>query len=199
MSVDLGVLYRTARERVSALVSDDVADVRVAATPDWTVHDVIAHLAGIVEDGLAGNMEGAPGEAWTAAQVARGRSKSVSELVAEWAAAAPLMEGALSSPGGEMRWRAVADIHTHECDLKTALGRPLELPDEFLAWVQPILTEGVDDLVAASPIEWFRGRFGRRTVDEVRAYEWKVEPVGPEHLDAFFIFGRAERSLGERV
>lgn len=196
MSVDLGVLYRGARERVCSLVSDEVAALAVAATPAWNVHDVVAHLAGIVEDGIAGNMEGAPGEAWTAAQVERGRSKSVSELVAQWTEMAPLMEAALSSPGGDMRWRAVADIHTHECDLRTALGLPLALPDDFLAWVHPVLSEGLSELVDAPATEWFRGRFGRRTADEVRAYDWKVDPDA--HLDAFFIFGRAERSLGER-
>ena len=56
MSVDLGLLYRGARERVCSLVNDEVADLPVAATPGWTVHDVVAHLAGIVEDGLAGNI-----------------------------------------------------------------------------------------------------------------------------------------------
>lgn len=197
MSVDLGVLYRGARERVCSLVNDEVAGVAVAATPGWDVHDVMAHLAGIVEDGIAGNMEGAPGEAWTAAQVARGRSKSVSDLVAQWTEAAPLMEAVLSSGGSDMLWRAVADLHTHECDLATALGRPLELPDEFLAWVQPILADGFSELVDAPAIEWFRGRFGRRTADEVRAYDWTVDPDA--HLDTFFIFGRAEQSLGERV
>jgi uncharacterized protein (TIGR03083 family) len=196
MSVDLGVLYRGARERVCSLVSDDVADLPVAATPAWNVHDVVAHVAGIVEDGLAGNMAGAPGEAWTAAQVERGRSKSVSELVAQWTAGSPLMEAFLSSPDGGMRWQAVADLHTHECDLRTALGRPLEVPDEFLSWVQPILIDGLSDVVDAPAMEWFRGRFGRRTADEVRAYDWKADPDA--HLDAFFFFGPAAQSLGER-
>lgn len=196
MSVDLGLLYRGARERVCSLVNDEVADLPVAATPGWTVHDVVAHLAGIVEDGLAGNMEGAPGEAWTAAQVARGRSKSVGELVAQWTTGGPLMEAFLSSPDGGMRWQAVADIHTHECDLRTSLGMPLDLPDDFLAWIHPILADGLGEFVDTTAIEWFRGRFGRRTADEVRAYRWTVDP--DEHLDEFFIFGRAAQSLGEQ-
>ena len=195
MSVDLGVLYRGARERVCAIVGDEVADRPVAATPGWNVHDVVAHLAGVVEDGLAGNMEGAPGEAWTAAQVARGRAASVSDLVTQWNEAAPLMEAVLSSGGSDMLWRAVADIHTHECDLRTALGLPLALPSEVLDWIHPILADGLDHLVDAPPIEWFRGRFGRRTTDEVCAYDWHVDPT--DHLDTFFIFGRATQSLAE--
>jgi uncharacterized protein (TIGR03083 family) len=195
MQVDLGVLYRGARERVCALVSDEVASVPVAATPGWDVHDVVAHLAGVVEDGLAGNMAGAPGEPWTAAQVARGRTRTVAELVAQWTEAAPMMEGFLSSPDGGRVWQAVADLHTHECDLRTALGHPFEVPEAFLAWVQPILAEPLAGLVDTSPAEWFRGRFGRRTTDEVRAYDWRVDP--DDHLDTFFIFGRAATSLGE--
>lgn len=197
MSVDLGVLYRGARERVCELVHDDVAELGVPATPRWTVHDVVAHVAGVVEDGLSGNMAGAPGEAWTAAQVERGRDTPVSRLVADWTAASPMMEAFLSSPDGGRVWQAVADLHTHECDLRSALGLRLQMPDEFLAWIQPILSDGFADLVEAPAIEWFRGRFGRRTVDEVRDYDWMVDPE--PHLDTFFIFGPAEQSLGERA
>ena len=48
---DLGALYREARECITALVSEDVDASDVPATPEWTVHDVVAHLSGIVEDG----------------------------------------------------------------------------------------------------------------------------------------------------
>lgn len=81
MDIDLGVVYAAARARICLLVSDAVADLPVPATPEWNIHDVVAHLAGIVEDGLGGNMEGAPGEAWTAAQVARRRHATVAQLV----------------------------------------------------------------------------------------------------------------------
>jgi hypothetical protein len=50
--------------------------------------------------------------------------------------------------------------------------------------------------VAASDLDWFRGRLGRRTVDEVCAFGWSAAPA--PYLDAFFIFGRASVSLGER-
>ena len=78
-SVDLGVLYRAARERISALVSEPGIDplLVVPATPAWNVHDVVAHVSGIAVDGTTGNMAGAPGDEWTAAQVARNADRTV--------------------------------------------------------------------------------------------------------------------------
>jgi hypothetical protein len=49
--------------------------------------------------------------------------------------------------------------------------------------------------VNASDLQWFRGRLGRRTADEVCAYGWSANPA--PYLDHWFIFGRADRSLGE--
>jgi hypothetical protein len=51
--------------------------------------------------------------------------------------------------------------------------------------------------VSASDAEWFRGRLGRRTVDEVRRLDWSTEPT--PYLDVWFIFGRADVSLGEHT
>jgi hypothetical protein len=50
---------------------------------------------------------------------------------------------------------------------------------------------------AIADVEWFRGRLGRRTEDEVRAYPWPSDPT--PYLDVFFIFGVAQQSLGERA
>ena len=208
MIVDLGVLYGAARRRISALVAAPGLDdgAVVPATPEWTVHDVIAHLSGIAVDGTTGNMEGAPGDAWTAAQVARNVGRPIAEMVAEWSQTGPLLEGFLSSPVGASASAAVIDIHTHEADLRHALGLTAEVPADFLEWVGDTMREGFATQVAeaglapvvlaASDFEWFRGRLGRRTAAEVCAYGMPV-PSEP-YLDAFFIFGRASASLGER-
>jgi uncharacterized protein (TIGR03083 family) len=205
MAADLGEMYRAARVRISALVSDEVAAVRVPATPLWDVHDVVAHLAGVTEDVHTGNMEGVTTDPWTAAQVERGRTKTVADLVAMWDEYAPRVEWFLSTPDGASAYRAVLDVHTHEADLLNALGRPIDLPAGFLTWMTPLLRDSFDEAVAqaglpaptvnASNLQWFRGRLGRRTADEVRAYGWSADPVA--YLDHWFIFGRAERSLGE--
>lgn len=205
MSIDLGEMYRGSRVRVSELVSDDVADLPVPATPQWNVHDLIAHVTGVVVDALAGNTAEAATDAWTAAQVERNRGRSVAEMIDEWTETAPMIEAFLSTPAGESAFRAVLDIHCHEADLLNALGRPVAVSNEFLAWVAPML---LDDFITAAtaqglppvvvdapPIEIFRGRLGRRTADEVCGYSWSLEPQ--PYLDAWFIFGRAEHSLSE--
>lgn len=206
-SVDLGVLYRAARERISALVTAAGVDgsLPVPATPEWDLHDVVAHVSGVAVDGTSGNMAGAPGDEWTAAQVARNVGRPIDEMVAEWSQVGPLMEGFLSSPSGTMASAAVMDIHTHEADLRHALGLPASVPAAFLDWAGPMLSNGFAEAVAtaglppvsmeASAFEWFRGRLGRRTESEVAAYGWSAPAA--DHLDVFFIFGRATQSLGE--
>ena len=76
---------------------------------------------------------------------------------------------------------------------------------EFLAWAGATLRHSFAEQVAAaglptvevvaSDFEWFRGRLGRRTSAEVSAYGWAADSA--EYLDTFFVFGRAETSLGE--
>jgi uncharacterized protein (TIGR03083 family) len=207
MSVDPGLLYRTCRERITALVSEPSVDetLVVPATPQWTLHDVIAHLAGVTEDALNGNMVGAPGDDWTAAQVARGRSRSLTELLSGWQERAPTVEAVFSSPDGAPMLAGVIDVHTHEADLRHALGLPVDVPADFLAWAGTRFRDGFASQVTAaglppvdlslSDLEWFRGRLGRRTEAEVRAYPWPADPSPYVHL--FFVFGRAAQSLGE--
>jgi uncharacterized protein (TIGR03083 family) len=207
--VDLGAWYRASRLRISALVVERVADVAVPATPGWDVHDLVAHLAGVVTDAVSGNMEGVTTDPWTAAQVERGRGRSVAELLVEWEAGAPLVEAFLSSASAEdisTAARGVIDVHTHEADLCGALGRPVELPADVLAWGAGLLRNEFDATVAATglppvevtaeDLEWFRGRLGRRTAAEVCQYNWSQDPA--PYLDAWFVFGRAVESLGER-
>jgi uncharacterized protein (TIGR03083 family) len=205
MTIDLGSAYRAARERITELVATADPAAAVPATPEWDVHDVVAHLAGIVEDVRNGNMQGATTDPWTAAQVERGRAKSVGQLLAEWTEGAPAIEGFLSSPAGASASRAVFDIHTHEADLSNALGRPAMLPASVVEWIGGELLSGFHAAVAAAglppvevdatPFEVLRGRLGRRTEDEVRGYHWSAD--AQPYLDTWFVFGRRTESLHE--
>lgn len=207
MSTDLGSMYRDARRRIADLVDDEMAGLPVAATPAWDVHDVIAHLAGIAEDAVTGNMEGVTTDPWTAAQVERAKGRPIADLLAQWDQHAPAVESVLSSPQGASFGAAVIDIHTHECDLLTALGRPISVPADTLAWLGTVLRSGFASAVAtaglppvevtADDVEVFRGRLGRRTREEVLAYGWSVDPE--PYLDHWFVFGVADQPLGERV
>ena len=44
--------------------------------------------------------------------------------------------------------------------------------------------------------ELFRSRLGRRSADQVRAYDWSETPSG-EVLDAWFLFGPSETDIAE--
>lgn len=126
MDIDFGQAYRFAREEIARLVEGRDDTVIVPATPLWSLHDVVAHLAGVVEDGRIGNFEGAPGDAWTAAQVLRGATNSTAQLLAEWAEGAPSLEEALTAGTGP--WHSTLDVVTHLCDLANAVGVPAHLP-----------------------------------------------------------------------
>lgn len=208
MSVDPGILYRRCRERITALVTAEGVDpeLPVPATPGWTLHDVVAHLAGVSEDAATGNMAGAPGDAWTAAQIERSRGRTVADLIDLWQQHAARMEAFFSSPQGEPMLAGVFDAHCHEADLRHALGLPFDIPADFLGWVGPRFRSALEQQAAAAGLpvavpdiddaEWFRGRLGRRTEAEVRAYPWPVDPE--PYLPLFFVFGRAAQPLGER-
>lgn len=213
-TIDKGVAYAAARERICTMVGRSFVDPDrvVPATPEWTVHDVIAHLSGVAADAVSGNTAGAPGDEWTAAQVARNRHRSIAELVDEWTVNGPMLESFLSMPGsGRLSTSAVIDVHTHEADLQQALGLPVVVPQPVLDWAVAELRSGFDAAVAAAglpavaldadPLSWFRARMGRRTTDEVRRLRWSdaFASAPDAYLDLFFVFGRAEFPLGENL
>lgn len=204
MAIDLGQSYRASRLRVADIVNDDLADRSVPATPKWNMHDVVSHLYGVLTDVSSGNLEGVTTDPWTSAQVERGRDKTVSQMIDAWAGVAPDFETFLSSPAGSNAGAAVMDVHCHETDLRSALGLAPALPDEFLAWAGETMRAGFHAQVAASGLpkvtlsaddfDWFRGRLGRRTRDEVAAFDWSADPV--PYLDTFFIFGPTDHPVG---
>jgi uncharacterized protein (TIGR03083 family) len=204
MDIDLGAEYRASRLRVAGLIDDSLGARPVPATPAWTVHDVVAHLAGVMTDVLAGNVEGAGTPPWTTAQVERGRDKSVAEILDTWSASADGFESFLSSPAGAKAGSAVVDVHAHETDLRTALGLTPEVPDYVVSWIAERMREGFDSQVAAaglppvtveaSDFEMFRGRLGRRTREQVCAFGWSADPT--PYLDTFFLFGPTDEPVG---
>ena len=218
MAPDLGVLYASARERISAMLAgadDSVAARAVPATPGWTVHDVVAHLRGIVDDALTGNMDGVATDPWTAAQVERGRTAPLPQLLAEWNRDAPMIESFLSSPGGADNAAAVIDVHTHEADLRGALGLPPVVPDDYgplmfsmlagglveranqagLQAVRVCTTEGDEAGPADAPVtvrlarhELHRAALGRRSAEQIAAYfAGCTDPT--VYVEPFVVFG----------
>ncbi len=198
---------------------DDAAWATVVpCTPVWTVRDVLSHVAGIPDDAAAGRMEGAPGEAWTAAQVERNRAFSVDELLTRWSQQAPAFAELIETVG---QHRPPIDCHSHEHDIRHALDQPgarsnaivdiplfamvdapirvvIELDDGSTVTSGDLEAGSTVTLWGATTFELFRSRLGRRSRQQVRAYDWSGEDSDIEAvIDVWFGFGPSLVSIVE--
>jgi uncharacterized protein (TIGR03083 family) len=191
-------LYRLAHASfhdLAVTLSPDEWSAAVPCTPAWTARDVLSHVSGIPDDAFSGRMAGAPGEEWTAAQVERNREFPVDELLDRWAEQASRFADMIESTGEN---RPPFDLHSHEHDLRQALGRPggrsnaiVETAGYGLASVGGVAvrvtielddgrvvvsgdTDGVPSVVlrGVSLFELFRSRLGRRSREQVLDYDW---------------------------
>ncbi len=130
--MDVGDLYEAARARFAATArgSADRLAATVPATPDWTVHDVLAHVVGLCADLNALRFPDAAsdpgGNGWTAAQVHTRRGHSLDKLLAEWDREGPVFAHGLRAFGYDFGAHFVADLHCHHQDVRWALGLPAD-------------------------------------------------------------------------
>jgi uncharacterized protein (TIGR03083 family) len=190
MATDFGELYRANAEAVAGLafeLSDDGLATRVPATPDWTVHQVLAHVAGGAADILAGRMDDAPSPRWSARHVAERASRSATDLVAELQSNTDAIAAWV---GDSERPAVVFDLSVHHADLREALGRGA--PAESLwrpvldAMLPRMLGDHADDVAGVAPYELFRAIFSRRSRTQMIAWGTSLEPAV---LDGFCVFG----------
>ena len=115
--------WTEAQERVIALVEGldaETAGRHVPATPDWTVHDLLAHMVGLGVDVVRGDEPDDHNSAWTQRQVDERASADIAAIVAEWRD----VTGPLQQWMRENGPRPLGDVIIHEQDLRGALGRP---------------------------------------------------------------------------
>jgi len=228
MTVDLGELYAAARYRITDLVmtsEPEQLENVCPSTPEWTMRGVLSHLRGVAEDVRLGNVADAGTDAWTARQVQRHAATPVPDLLAGWTDDAAMLEALLSSPSGASAARAVLDVNTHEADLRGALGCVVHLPDLFGDWATARLAERLIDNAAeaglpalrvetvegdrvgadqaevvlrSSRYEFFRATFGRRSPEQVLAYDWGGADGRP-YLAHVFVFGPRDTPLTEEA
>lgn len=171
--MDAGQLYAEARGRITELVRglgpDDCERV-VAATPAWTVKDLVAHLAGVLGDVRAGNVGGAATDPWTEQQVEARRGRTVDELLAEWGEHAAELEGQLGQFGGAVRM-LIGDVVIHEQDLREALDQPGGRDSASYDSVLQGLVHGLGRRLEAEGLAALRIRAGSE--------EWIVGPGEP--------------------
>ena len=214
----LAGFYTGARARVTELVAglgDTALATPTAACPGWSVADVVAHLAAVAEDVVAGRLTGPPSDEQTAAQVARFRGQPIGAVLAAWEVAAPGVEEAIASFDV---WPAVLDAVAHEQDIRGTLGRPggRDGPDvwagseRMLRALAPpvpmrVTCEDLDITVGpegANPLELrttrfeaLRWRLGRRSRAQMAAFDWSGDPEPV--LDHLVIFGPAASDILE--
>ena len=191
----------------------------VPCTPVWTARDVLSHVSGIPDDAVAGRMDGAPGEAWTAAQIERNRDGSVEELLTRWSQQAPVFAEVIEQMG---EGRPPIDCHSHEHDIRHALGRPgvrtsaiidapsfaavpnapsrvvIEFVDGSTVMTGDVTSGSTVTLRGTSRFELFRSRLGRRSRQQVRHADWVGTDADIEAvLDHWFSFGPSALPIEE--
>lgn len=204
--------YLVARQRLLAMLAtldDDDWATPVAACPGWQVRDVLAHMAGICEDALAGKVTGPPLDEVTAQQVERFRPLTPHELMRHWEPLAEPFAEVLDAFGV---WSPALDVWSHEQDIRTALGRPGDRDHPLVLRLAEYVVSGldVDGQVVVEPgdggeplrspakpgpeyrlrtslFELVRLRVGRRCPEQVAALDWSIDPS--PILDRLFIFG----------
>ncbi|MBV9662372.1 MAG: maleylpyruvate isomerase family mycothiol-dependent enzyme [Actinobacteria bacterium] len=203
--MDFGAIYAETRQRIAELtsgLSDEQLDTEAPATPGWRVRDIVSHLTGGAADFITGNMEGAGGEAWTAAQVEARRATPHHDVIAEWEKVAAQIEPAFEGGPPQMGF-LIADIGEHEHDIRGAIRQAGHRDSAAVQAGTQVMTGGVDRMlkganlglrirsgnqewelgagepgatVTADPFELYRALAGRRSPQQVAQWKWDGDP-----------------------
>jgi uncharacterized protein (TIGR03083 family) len=195
MSTDWAALYRANVEAVAGLTGDlsnEQLSARVPATPDWDVHDVLAHMAGGASDLVHDRMEGAPSPEWTQAHVTERSARSPEDLAQELRDHA---DGVAAKLADAERPAIVWDLVVHHADLHEALGLGAMPEDLWLPVFEAVasmrLAEDAEQVRAAAPTyELFRALFSRRSRGQLAG--WDVPGYDGDRLAELGIFGARE-------
>lgn len=242
---DLADLYDQIRNDISELVAGlapEELEETVPATPDWTIKNVVTHLAADATCITAGDFPReffeAFGEAsavalvnnWTARQVREREGRSLEDLLQEWkssgAAVTDMMRGAKPWPEDTLVFAdrvLLTDAAVHQQDIFGALGiaRARESAPIRIGLSGYVVTMGwrlastglppleldagdksykagegePDATVHASRFELFRAMSGRRSPEQIAAYEWKGE--AEPYIPYFYPYGIRQDALVE--
>lgn len=223
--IDLPVAYDETRLRISRICEQVDESRPVPACPGWSVYDLVAHLVGLADDVIGGNIDGYGTHGWTAAQVAQRSGRSTGVLVGEWAKLTPRLVAALDQLPATLPPAILVDVVTHEHDLRGALSLPGHRESDSVRLATRLLVGGLREqhewaglppivLVALGEREYpvgrgepvgsvraslfalFRSLSGRRTRSQVAGFDWSVDPE--PYLDHWLQFPFSWPSVGLR-
>lgn len=198
-------LYANTRSAALALfrsLDDDDASANVPLNPAWRVVDVAAHVCGIVDDVLNGNVEGLGTDAWTQAQVDKRSAMTLAEVCDEWEGYAERTD-AMAAENPYFGVRITGDLILHVQDVQHALGLSpdqtgvatrlaahryvpslQERADAQKTSVAVELTDGQSYPAPAGSIslscssyDFLRSVTGRRSRSQVESLDWTGDPT----------------------
>jgi uncharacterized protein (TIGR03083 family) len=168
--------YSELRTRVADLMRSITTEQALSVVPhcpQWTVKDCLAHMIGVPEDVITGQMDGVATDAWTDRQVQRHKQDSVSDLLAAWEANAPVFANILPKIPQPVLSQFMFDQTTHEHDIRAALGKPGARESIAVAvsegFIRDSLSRNSDPAIASmanlniSGFEFLRSLSGRRS------------------------------------
>ena len=204
--IDYASVYCALRERVIVLVqgaTEAQLNAHAPATPEWRTRDVLAHMVGVTTDVLTGNLDGVGTDPWTQVQVDARRDQPVADLLAEWEKNGPQIDPMIAS-FGVVAGQFLTDSVTHEHDIRGALDAPGardsdglaigfawlgcrvgEIRDGAEAGALRVETEAgpytfgsgpATETCATNRFDFVRASTGRRSVEQIAAWDWDGEP-----------------------
>ncbi|CAB4534336.1 unannotated protein [freshwater metagenome] len=192
--------YRLNRQSFQLLgrsLNQDQENCVVAATPEWTIRDVFAHMAGVADDVLSGRLEGVATDPWTAVQVEARQGNSLSELVTEWESTAPLLEELLMPMADQVDPRLVIDLWSHEQDVRGTSGTPGGDHGETLDWIVEVVVSGWTTRLERSDLDPLRIEV-MASSDESSDQRAKALPTTSEGLLRIAPYEVARVAVGRR-
>ena len=147
--------YAAGRSRIRSLLANctpEEAATVVPTCPDWTVHDLCAHLAGVSGALVGRDNPGTDTQAWVDGHVQARADRSVVEILDEWDVVGPGFEAIMRKVprafGG-----LIYDVVAHEHDLRGALMRPGDRDTEGVwASLEVLVATISGDLAAQGPV-----------------------------------------------
>ncbi|HEX8093931.1 maleylpyruvate isomerase family mycothiol-dependent enzyme [Jatrophihabitans sp.] len=216
-------LYVESARRVEELVTpldDATLDTRTPACPEWTVREMLAHLAGGAASFGTPSYVGLGTDPWAAEHVESRRGASLADLLTERRVCTPKLEQLAPE---DRRWlQVVHDALHHESDIRATIGAP-RLPMDAVVAAFPLIDavapyklapvgtvtveldghastygEGEPDaVVRTSLFEFWRGVFGRRSDAQMRS--WVVSGDAAAFARALPAFGPRTTDLVEHA